>query len=366
MMCGNIGNEHGGVNPLRGQNNVQGACDMGGLPNVYPGYQKVTDEKSCEKFSRQWGVPLSKNLGYTIPKMMAKAYDGSLKFMYVMGENPMISDPDLNHIEKALKNLEFLVVQDIFLTETAALADVVLPVTCFAEKNGTFTNTERRIQMVRKAVEGPGETRDDHMVFIELMRRLGYEQPYLTPEEIMVEISEVTPQYAGVRYNRLQDGLQWPCISLNHPGTKVLHQGTFAKGIGTFHETTYLEPDETCDAEYPFILTTGRILYQYHTRTMTGKTDAINSVAGEAYIEISKASAGELEVNEGEMVHVSSKRGTITVKVEITENVQENTVFIPFHFAEGAANKLTNAALDPITDIPEYKVCAVRIEKVMK
>lgn len=366
MMCGNVGKESGGVNPLRGQNNVQGACDMGALPNVYPGYQKVIDPKSKEKFEKLWHVDnLSQKNGLTIPKIMDGAYDGSVRMIYVMGENPMVSDPDLNHIEKALDQLEFLVVQDIFLSETAQKADVVLPAACFAEKEGTFTNTERRIQRVRKAVDAPGEAKADWVIFKELMTRLGYHSSMTSPEEIMTEIAAITPQYAGIDYKRIKHhGLQWPCTDKQHPGTPYLHKDKFAKGIGTFHPVTYIAPAENADSEYPLTLTTGRVLYHYHTRTMTDKTEALNEIVGKSYIEISPSQALDLNISDGERVKVSSRRGCIEVLAKITDIVSDHVVFIPFHFAKGAANRLTNAALDPITDIPEYKVCAVKVEKI--
>ncbi len=366
MACGNVGVENGGVNPLRGQNNVQGACDMGALPNVYPGYQKVIDPNAKAKFEKAWGVDnLSDKNGLTIPKMMEGAYDGSVKFIYCMGENPMVSDPDLNHIEKALDKLEFLVVQDIFLSETAEKADVVLPATCFAEKEGTFTNSERRIQRVRKAVDAPGDAQNDWYIIDQIMRRLGYENTFKSADEIMVEIASLTPQYGGISYDRVDhNGLQWPCPDENHPGTKFLHKGKFAKGIGTFHPVSYRQPAELVDTTYPLILTTGRILYHYHTRTMTGKTQGIEDIVGGSYIEISPSRALDLNVSGGERVKVSSRRGEIEVLVKVTDIVSDDVVFIPFHFAEGAANRLTNAALDPVTDIPEYKVCAVKVEKI--
>jgi len=366
MSCGNVGVEAGGVNPLRGQNNVQGACDMGALPNVYPGYQKVVDPAAKAKFKTAWGVEdLSDKNGLTIPKIMDGAYDDSVKFIYCMGENPMVSDPDLNHIEKALDNLEFLVVQDIFLSETAQKANVVLPATCFAEKDGTFTNSERRIQRVRKAVDAPGEAHDDWFILNQIMKRLGYENMFETAEEIMGEIASVTPQYGGITYDRIEgNGLQWPCLDETHPGTKYLHKDKFAKGIGTFHPVLYREPAEIVDEAYPLILTTGRILYHYHTRTMTGKTEGIEEIVGGSYIEISPSKALDLNVVDGEKVKVSSRRGEIEVLVKVTDIVSDGVVFIPFHFAEGAANRLTNAALDPVTDIPEYKVCAVKVEKI--
>lgn len=364
MMCGHVGKYATGVNPLRGQNNVQGACDMGALPNVYPGYQKIDDPFAVKKFEKAWGVPLSRIKGLTIPKMIEGALNGSVKMLYVMGENPLVSDPDLNHVKKAIAKLDFLVVQDIFLTETAKLADIVLPAACFAEKEGTFTNTERRIQRVNPAVEKPGEAKEDWMIFQLLMEKLGYKSTFESAKEIMDEIASLTPIYGGISYHRLTDGLQWPCVDEDDKGTQYLHRNQFKKGIGTFHPVVYLSPDEVCDETYPFVLTTGRILYQYHTRTMTGKTKGISETAGEAYIEISAEGASELGICHLDKVRVSSRRGEIVLKACISDRVKNNVVFIPFHFSEAAANILTNSALDPETDIPEYKVCAVKVEKL--
>lgn len=367
MACGNVGVENAGVNPLRGQNNVQGACDVGALPNVYPGYKKVFDLEAKEKFEKLWGVEsLSDKVGLTIPKIMDGAYDGSVKFIYIVGENPMVSDPDLNHIEKALDKLEFLVVQDIFLTETAEKADVVLPAACFAEKEGTFTNSDRRIQRVRKAVDSPGQAIEDWKIVDELMRRMGYENGFETSSDVMDEIAKATPHhYGGINYARVEKtGLQWPCPDVNHPGTKILHEGVFTKGLGKFHEILYIEPNEVNNSEYSLTLTTGRVLYHYHTRTMTGKTDGINAIVPESYVEINPVLASRMNIVNGERVRVSSRRGEIDVLAKVTDIIGEGVVFIPFHFAKGAANRLTNAALDPIADIPEYKVCSVKIEKI--
>ncbi len=365
MMCGNIGKESAGVNPLRGQNNVQGACDMGALPNNYPGYQKVFDPKVKEKFEKAWGAQLSDEVGLTIPKMMDGAHHRDVKFMYIMGENPMVSDPDINHIRESLGNLDFLVVQDIFLTETAEFADVVLPAACFAEKDGTFTNSERRIQRLRKGVEAPGEAKADWVIFMELMNELGYESQYEHPSDIMDEIASVTPQYGGISYDRIEgEGLQWPCPSKEHPGTLYLHKGKFARGKGLFTGVQYKPAAEQTDEEYPLILTTGRILYHYHTRSMTGRVEGLNKIAPEGYIEVSPETAELLNIEMGEMVRVSSRRGTILTKVKVTDIVEDGVVFMPFHFAEGAANVLTNTALDEVCNIPELKVCAVKVEKI--
>lgn len=365
MMCGNLGKPSGGVNPLRGQNNVQGSSDAGALPIYYPGYQKVTDSLVKEKFEKAWHVKLSEKNGLTIPKIMAAVNDGIVKFIYVMGENPMVSEADLNHFEKTLEKLEFLVVQDIFLTETAEKADVVLPATCFAEKEGTFTNSERRVQRVRKAVEPPGEAKEDWQIVDELMKRLGYENKFTSPKEIMEEMASLTSKYGGISYDRIEaNGLQWPCTTSDHPGTPYLHKDQFAKGIGTFHVTHYLDPAETTDDMYPLILTTGRILYHFHTRTMTAKEEGIENIAGKSYIEISKENADKMGISDGELVRISSRRGSIKVNAKISAMVSDEVVFIPFHYSEEAVNRLTNEALDPTTNIPELKVCAVKVEKI--
>lgn len=366
MLCGSVGKEFTGVNPLRGQNNVQGACDVGGLPNVYPGYAKVIEEANARKFEKYWNVDkLSTKLGLTVPKMMDKAHDGDIKFIYIMGENPMVSDPDLNHVRETFNKLDFLVVQDIFLTETAMVADVVLPATCFAEKEGTFTNTERRVQRVRKAVNAPGEAKVDWVIFDEIMRRLGYENEFNSEEDIMKEIAKVTPQYGGVTYERIvnEGGLQWPCKDENHLGTKFLHENSFARGKGLFTSVAYKEPAEITDEEYPLVLTTGRVLYHYHTRSMTGRVEGLNEIVPEAYIEISPEYAAKYGIKNGEMTIVASRRGQIEVKAKVTEKIAKNVVFIPFHFAKTAANELTNTALDPIANIPELKVCAVKVQR---
>ncbi len=365
LLCGNIGIENGGVNPLRGQNNVQGACDVGALPNVYTGYQKVDDPAAREKFSKAWKVEnLSDQIGRTVPKIMDGAVDGSIKMLYIMGENPMVSDPDIHHVSHALDSLDFLVVQDIFLTETAAKAHVVLPVACFAEKDGTFTNTERRVQRVRKAVQAPGEARSDLEVFQELMTRIGYAEKIQTPEEVMNEIAAVTPSYGGISYYRLEkEGLHWPCPTDSHPGTVTLHKGQFARGKAKLVGAEHVGPSETTDAAYPYVLTTGRVLYHYHTRSMTGRVKGLNELSGESFIEISQDTAAILSVVSGDKVKITSRRGGVEATAKVTKGISGNTVFMPFHFAEGAVNNLTNSVLDPISNVSELKVCAVRIEK---
>jgi formate dehydrogenase major subunit len=365
MLTGNLGNLGGGVNPLRGQNNVQGACDMGCLPNVYTGYQPVADLAVAKKMEEAWGVTgLSTQPGLTVTKMLPMAHDGKLKAMYIIGENPMVSDADLNHAEKSIKNLEFLVVQDIFMTETAQLADVVFPSACFAEKEGTFANTERKVQRIRKAVNAPGQCKDDWWITAQLATRMGYAMPYENSRAIFEEIARVTPSYGGITYERIEyQGLHWPCPTQDHPGTPILHTQQFTRGLGKFHAIEWIPPAEQVDDEYPLYLTTGRVLYQYHTGTMTMKTEGLNERAPEAYVEISLKDAARLGLQDGGMATIASRRGKIEARVKIITTAADGTVFIPFHFAKAAANKLTNAALDPISGIPELKVCAVKIGK---
>ena len=365
MLTGNMGRPGTGVNPLRGQNNVQGACDMGGLPNVYTGYQKVTDEAARTKMEKAWGVSgLPDKPGLTVTHMVPKAYEGVLKAMYIIGENPLVSDPDLNHAEKSFSRLNFLVVQDIFMTETAREADVVLPSTCFAEKEGTFSNTERRVQRVRKALAPPGSAREDWRITAEIARRMGYPMDYDSAREIFAEITRVTPSYAGISYERIErEGLHWPCPTQEHPGTPILHTQQFTHGKGVFHAIDFIPPAEQVDAEYPLYLTTGRLLYQYHTGTMTRRTEGLNERAPESFVEISSADAEKNGLRDGEKIRIASRRGEITARVKVSDLAVDGTVFIPFHFAEAAANRLTNAALDPVANIPEYKVCAVKIEQ---
>jgi len=365
MLCGNMGIPGGGVNPLRGQNNVQGACDMGGLPNVYTGYQKVTDEAPRKKMEEAWGVSdLPAEIGQTATQMVPNAHDGKMKAMYIIGENPLVSDPDLNHAEKSLTNLDFLVVQDIFMTETAKIADVVFPSSCFAEKDGTFVNTERRVQRIRKAVDAPGSSRDDWQITAEIGTRMGSAMSYKNSREIFEEIAKVTPSYGGLTYDRIEgDGLHWPCPTPDHPGTPILHTQQFTHGKGVFHAIDFIPPAEQTDEEYPMYLTTGRLLYQYHTGTMTRKTEGLNERAPGSFVEITPTDAEKYNVKDGEMIKIASRRGEITAQIKISKKAVDGTVFIPFHYAEAAANRLTNAALDPVSKIPEYKVCAVKLSK---
>ncbi len=365
MLCGNVGVEGGGVNPLRGQNNVQGACDMGGLPNVYTGYQPVTDKAAREKMEKAWGV---ENLpvvpGLTATVMMEKAYEGVIKAMFVIGENPMISDPNLNHAKKSLDKLDFLVVQDIFMTETAEMANVVLPTASFAEKDGSFTNTERKVQRVRRAIAPPGDAREDWAILCDIARKMGYEMGYKDAGEILAEVAKVTPSYCGINFSRIENaGIHWPCPSTDHPGTPCLHVDKFSCGLGVFHAIEYLPPAEVTDDEYPVYLTTGRVIYQYHTGTMTMKSEGLNELAPSSFVEISADDADAYNIVDGDILKISSRRGEIEAEAKISDKAVSGTVFIPFHYAAAAANMLTNSALDPVAKIPEYKVCAVRLSK---
>jgi len=374
MLTGNIGKPGTGVNPLRGQNNVQGACDLGGLPNVYSGYQAVTSEAVQTKFREAWGHAGPTRVGLTVTEMMDAAHHGDLRALFVLGENPMVSDPDLNHVQAALEQCEFLVVQDIFMTETAQLADVILPGTTFVEKDGTFTGTDRRIQLIRQAVEPLGDSRPDWQIIADLGQRLNGQAPeapysgweYHTPGDVMDELAALTPIYGGANYQRLEEMgfLQWPVPTADHPGTPYLHKGRFSRGLGHFSAIEFKEPAEAPDEEYPLTLTTGRIMFHYHTGSMTRRSEKLDQEVPEGYVEISPEDADRLGLGKSEPVRVISRRGEIQTKAWITRRVPPGTVFIPFHFAEAAANVLTNPALDPIAKIPEYKVAAVRIEKV--
>ena len=366
LLCGNVGVPGGGVNPLRGQNNVQGACDLGALPNVFSGYQPVGDPAVREKMEKAWGVNgLPETSGLTITEMVKGAQDGKLKALYIIGENPLVSDPDINHVEQGLKNLELLVVQDIFLSDTAKIADIVLPSASFAEKDGTFTNTERKVQLVRKAIDPPGKAKQDWEIICELSNRMGYAMEYTDSKAIMEEMNSVTPSYAGISYSRLENGgLHWPCPAPDHPGTPILHVGTFTRGLGQFHAIEYIPPAEVTDEDYPLYLTTGRVLYHFHTRTMTMQSEGLNELSPECFVEISPQDAADYNIKQGELLRVHSRRGEIQAMARVSDQAIKGTIFIPFHFAKAAANRLTNPALDPIAKIPEFKVCAIRIEKV--
>jgi formate dehydrogenase alpha subunit len=366
MLCGNVGILGGGVNPLRGQNNVQGACDMGALPNVFSGYQPVTDAANRRKMAEAWGVAnLPDWAGMTMTEMLPAIAQGGIKALYIMGENPALTDPDSDHAIRAMQALELLVVQDLFLTETAKLADVVLPAASFAEKDGTFSNTERRVSRVRQAIPQVGQAKPDWQIICEIAGHLGYPMKYAGPEEIFEEIRRVTPSYAGISYQRLEaGGLQWPCPNAEHPGTVYLHKDRFSRGLGMFFAIEHRDPAEMPDAEYPLYLTTGRLLYQYHSGTMSRRAPGLVEKAPECRVEMAAADAASYGIADGQQVRIRTRRGKITAKAQISDKAIPGTIFLPFHYAEASANKLTNAALDPVSKIPEYKVCAVQIEKV--
>lgn len=367
LLTGHIGRPGTGLNPLRGQNNVQGACDMGGLPNVFPGYQPVTSEEVRRTLAAAWDVPyerLSPTPGLTVTEIMNGILDGRIHAVYIMGENPMLSDPNLNHVEEALRQVDFLVVQDIFFNETAALADVVLPAASFAEKTGTFTSTERRVQLVRPVLEEPGEARADWKIIVDLANRLNAGWSYESPAAIFDEMASVTPQYRGISHERLErGGLQWPCPTPDHPGTPILHVSQFTRGLGLFCPVDYRPPAEEPDEEYPFILSTGRILFHWHGGTLSRRSPGLEAMAPEAEVEIHPADAEKLGVRTGDCVRVASRRGEVVAAVRITRRSPPGTVFMTFHYAEAAANLLTINAVDPVAKIPEYKVCAVSVKR---
>ncbi len=365
LLCGMLGRPGTGVNPLRGQNNVQGACDMGALPNVFTGYQKVENADVRSRMSGLWKCgELPAAPGLTLVKMMEAAGTGDLKCLYIMGENPMVTDPDTNHVRHALENLEFLVVQDIFLTETAQLADVVLPAACWAEKEGTYTNTTRTVQRVRKAVEAPGEARSDWEILTDLANRLGAAWEFKSASEVFDAIAACTPSYAGMSHERLDEGpLSWPCPAVDHPGTPNLHVGRFSRpnGKATFVPCEWKEPHEWPDEEFPFLATTGRILYHYHSGSMSRRS-APGEFVRELFIEINPKDAEALHVEEDAMIRVTSRRGSVSGKAKITDRVPPKMVFLPFHFAEAGANVLTAAVIDPDSETPAYKINAVKVE----
>ncbi len=366
LLTGNVGRPGTGLNPLRGQNNVQGACDMGGLVNVFPGYQRVADEGVRRKFANAWDVPvedLSPTPGLTVTEVMDGVLEGKVKAIYVMGENPMLSDPDLNHVARALRQVEFLAVQDLFINETGRLADVILPGASFAEKSGTFTSTERRVQLVRPAIPPTGDSRPDWQIITSLANEMDANWEYRSAAEIFDEIAALTPQYAGMSHERLEGGgLQWPCPTPDHPGTRVLHQGKFVRGPGLFSAVDYAPPLELPNEEFPLVLSTGRILYHWHGGTLSRRSPGLDALAPEAKVEIAPDDARRLGIGEGEQVRVRSRRDQVVAKAHITDRSPSGTVFMTFHYAEAAANLLTAGNVDPVAKIPEYKVSAVRLE----
>ena len=369
MLTGNVGKPSSGVNPLRGQNNVQGACDLGALPNVYPAYQPVDDPEVRKKFEQAWGCSLNDSPGLALTEMFDAPCEKEIKAAYILGENPILSKPCSRHAQGALERLEFLVVQDLFLTETAQLAHVVLPAASFAEKEGTFTNTERRVQLIRKAIEPVGDSRPDWWIVCEIAKRMGSQGfDFSSPAEIWEEIRSLTPSYQGITYERLErdEILQWPCPDEEHPGTPILHTKEFrtSTGKGKFVPLEYKPSVELPDEEYPLLLTTERSLYHYHTGTMTRRVGGLNVLRSEELLEINPQDADALGITDGEVVRVTSRRGEVTTKTKVTEDSPPGVVSMTFHFAETPTNVLTNFALDPVAKIPEAKVCAVSVEKI--
>ena len=379
VITGNLGKAGAGLNPLRGQNNVQGASDMGCVPTFFPGYQRCDDEAAKAKFSEIWGHPVTDKPGLMATEMSDAISEGKVAGLWIMGENPVLSDPNSSHAKKAFEKLDCLVVQDIFLTETAEIADIVLPAASFAEKDGTFANTERKVQRVRRAVPPPGDARDDLSIINMVSNRMlgnknggfqGAPDPIyhsVAPfaSEVFSEITECWVAMAGMSYDRLEtESIAWPCPTADHPGTPILHEKGFPRGKAWLSAIEWSGPAETPDEDYPLVLTTGRILYQYHTGTMTRRSEVLESAAPSAYVEIHPTDAEALNLVDNEMVRAESRRGKIELAVKITDRVNKGLVFIPFHYKEASANLLTNDALDPQCKIPEAKVCAIRIEKL--
>ncbi len=370
MICGKLGRPGCGVNPIRGQNNVQGACDMGAMPTDFTGYQKVHIPANVEKFEKAWGVKLNPVPGMMATDCFPAMIEGKIKGLFIFGEDPVRTDPDTHHVIHALQSLDFLVVDELFMTETAKYADVILPGRSYAEKEGTFSNSERRVQRVRRAITIPGNTRLDTDIFTDLMNRMGYPQPYMTAAEIMDEIASLTPSFTGISHARLDseeiggNGIQWPCPSKNHPGTPIMHVGKFSRGEGTYYPSHYRPAQELPDEEYPLFLTTGRNLYHYNACAMTEKTPGLMEISPHSYIEVNTKDAEALGIRNGERIRVSSRRGTISSEAVVSDKTNPGECWMPFHFLDGNANWLTNASLDNIARAPEYKVCACRLEKI--
>src|SRR5512145_1960834 len=387
LLTGNFGKPGSGVNPLRGQNNVQGACDMGGLPNVYPAYQAVTSEEVRAKFEKAWGATANTKVGLTVTEMMPGILEDKIEALYILGEDPIMSDPDTKHIRHCLEELDFFVLQEIFPSETAVYADVLLPGVSFAEKTGTFTNTERRVQMVNKAIEPLGDSRPDWWITAEIAKRMIFllssdgdqkerrkidmsapwaKWDYKDTSAIMSEVNALTPSYGGITHERLLNGkgLQWPCPAVDHPGTPILHTKQFARGKGKFMPIDHVPPAEKPDDDYPMVMSTGRVLYHWHGGEMTRRAKGLMEVYGQALVELNPTDAEHLGVNGNKTLRITSRRGSIVAQAWVTDRVPPGMVYANFHFPEASANELTHAALDPVSKIPEYKVCAVKVELI--
>jgi predicted molibdopterin-dependent oxidoreductase YjgC len=375
LLTGNIGRPGTGLNPLRGQNNVQGASDSGAMPWHYPGYQRVDNEENARKFEHAWNIEpggLNRRLGLTTTEILSNAFPGGVRALYIMGENPMMSEPNLNVTRHHMEQLEFVVAQDLFINESGAFADVFLPATSWAEKDGTFTNTDRRVQRVRRAIAPLGQARPDWQIICDLAnrleKRLGVSQTacwdYTHPSQVLEEMGCLVPEYAGVKYERIEkEGLPTPVWDDEHPGSPYLFAESFPRGRGKFHPLEYTPSAEQPDEEYPFILTTGRVLEHWHGGSLT-RNSWLDDLWPEALIEINPADAARLKIESGAALRVTSRRGSIVLRARVTRKAVSGVVFIPFHFAEAAANLLTIDALDPMAKIPEYKTCAVRVVPV--
>jgi predicted molibdopterin-dependent oxidoreductase YjgC len=374
LLTGHVGKRGTGLNPLRGQNNVQGASDAGAMPWHYPGYQEVDDEKSALKFEKAWNIEpggLNRKKGLTTTEILSHAHPGGVRSLYIMGENPMMTEPNLNEAHKHMQQLEFVVCQDLFINESGAYADVFFPATTFAEKDGTFTNTDRRVQIVRKAIKPLGNARPDWEIISDLAKRIEKRlgRPtsaywdYKHPSEIMDEFGSVVPSYRGIKYDRIQKtGLQTPVLDENHPGTPFLYAESFPIGKAKFFPLDYRPIDEPPDQEFPLVLNTGRVLEHWHGGTLT-RNSWMDDLFSQALVEINPVDAEVFNIEHLDVVKVKSRRGEVILRANVTEKTTPGVVFIPFHFAEAAANFLTNDALDPEALIPEFKACAVKIEK---
>ncbi len=382
MLLGNMGLPGGGVNPLRGQNNVQGACDLGGLPNVYPAYQPVTSEEAQNKFRKAWGSTSHTSVGMTATEIIPGVLDGKTHAIYILGEDPIMSDPDTNHVRKCLEKVDFLVLQEIFPSETSGFADVLLPGVSFAEKTGSFTNTERRVQMVHQAIQPVGDAMPDWKITSEIAMRMIKNSGLMETSEfsnapfsswdypdttaVMAEINALAPSYGGITHARLEAGerLQWPCTNAEHKGTPVLHVGRFARGLGHFNPIDHIPPAEEPSDDFPMVMSTGRVLYHWHGGQMTRRSAGIMQVYGEALVEVNPDDAASMGINGKDTVRVTSRRGSIEARAWVTDRVPPGMVYANFHFPEASANELTQAVLDPVAKIPEYKVTAVKVELI--
>ncbi|MCH9647147.1 MAG: molybdopterin-dependent oxidoreductase [Deltaproteobacteria bacterium] len=367
LMTGHLGIRSAGMNPLRGQNNVQGANDSGATPVYYPGYQRADEAEIRQKFADHWGVPQSETTGLNLNEMMKAMGDGRLRGLFLMGEDIVISEPNVGRVEKAMNELEFVVVQDIFFNESCRYADVVLPAACFAEKEGVFTNSDRRVQRVRKAVEPPGEARADWQIILEIMKRAGLKQPnYANVREIYAEMASLSPKFGGISHHRIEKegGLQWPVETPDAPSTEYLHKGGVLRGKGLFQAVEFRPPFEVADPEYPLVLSTGRTLYHYNAATQTRRSEGLSKKQPEAFVEVSRKDARKLGLQDGQMVDVVSRRGRVRCRAMVSRQVRRGSIWMPFHFPEARTNYLTTDAGDAVTGTGEYKVCAARLEPV--